>query len=421
MKLALTTFVVCSVLAGGAMADANTDLYLQLKKNGESIPQWLIDLENPRTPADDSRAGGGEDFGTAELIPSLPFSGVGNTTGMAANIDLSCDSSTQRPDAVYLYVPTANMCVNVSLCGSGYDTVLGVFENATQIGCNDDNGPLCSGSRSSLANVNLIAGNAYYFVVDGWSGGGAFVLDVSACPPPPTPPANDNMADATEVVVDGPCATGSTLLATADNMPPLFQHACYSGFYSAASSGASVDTWHWFTSTGGCYNVTLCGGTTWDTALALFEADGTPIASNDDACSLTSTINSYAAGCWLPAGQILVAVDGYSSAKGDYTLCVTSCTASDTDDQPVSFELGKAFPNPFNPSTTINFTMGETAQANLTVYNMNGQAVATLVDGVVSAGAQSVVFDASELTSGVYFYTLNAAGQSMTEKMVLVK
>ncbi|MCA9784178.1 MAG: T9SS type A sorting domain-containing protein, partial [Candidatus Cloacimonetes bacterium] len=59
--------------------------------------------------------------------------------------------------------------------------------------------------------------------------------------------------------------------------------------------------------------------------------------------------------------------------------------------------------------------------ANLTVYNMAGQAVATLVNGVVSAGAQSVVFDASELTSGVYFYTLNVAGQSMTEKMVLVK
>ncbi|MCB1048797.1 MAG: T9SS type A sorting domain-containing protein, partial [Calditrichaeota bacterium] len=59
--------------------------------------------------------------------------------------------------------------------------------------------------------------------------------------------------------------------------------------------------------------------------------------------------------------------------------------------------------------------------ANLTVYNMAGQAVATLVNGVVSAGARSVVFDASELTSGVYFYTLNVAGRSMTEKMVLVK
>ena len=307
-----------------------------------------------------------------------------------------------------------------------FDTDLRIFDDCSDPAQNfyrDGLGSCGWATYLTCEDYTFVSGQSYLIVISGFNTSeyGLFELIVGEpCPAPPAPPVNDNLADALEILVDGDCLSGSTLLASNDNLPPLYQHACYSGYYSSTSTGSAVDVWYWFESTGGCYTVSLCGSG-YDTVLALYDGNGTPIATDDDECGLQSEITSYAAGCWLPAGPILVAVDGYGSSKGDFTLCVSSCTPSDTQDMPVAFELGKAFPNPFNPSTTINFVMGQTARANLTVYNMAGQAVATLVNGVVSAGAQSVVFDASELTSGVYFYTLNVAGRSMTEKMVLVK
>ena len=97
------------------------------------------------------------------------------------------------------------------------------------------------------------------------------------------------------------------------------------------------------------------------------------------------------------------------------------CIPVSANDMPVDFTLGQNYPNPFNPTTTIDFTVSETSSVNLTVSNLAGQTVATLVNGMVESGAHSVVFDASGLTTGVYFYSLETAGHSVTKKMVLVK
>ncbi len=88
---------------------------------------------------------------------------------------------------------------------------------------------------------------------------------------------------------------------------------------------------------------------------------------------------------------------------------------------PVSFELGQNFPNPFNPTTEISFSLENNAQATLSVFNLTGQKVATLVDGNLAAGSHQVTFDASGLSSGLYFYTLSANGISETRKMLLSK
>ncbi len=85
------------------------------------------------------------------------------------------------------------------------------------------------------------------------------------------------------------------------------------------------------------------------------------------------------------------------------------------------FTLGQNYPNPFNPATTIDFTVPEAGLTSLKVYNLNGEVVATLVNGMMERGEQSVTFDASNLSSGVYFYTLETAGLSSTKKMVLAK
>lgn len=90
-------------------------------------------------------------------------------------------------------------------------------------------------------------------------------------------------------------------------------------------------------------------------------------------------------------------------------------------EKPTAFRLEEAVPNPFNPSTEIVFEMAETAPARLSVSNLMGQEVAVLVDGLTARGEQRVRFNAGQLPAGIYFYTLQAAGESQTRKMALVK
>lgn len=97
------------------------------------------------------------------------------------------------------------------------------------------------------------------------------------------------------------------------------------------------------------------------------------------------------------------------------------CPEVNAGEQAASFELAQNFPNPFNPTTSINFTLPEAGEASLKVYDMNGREVATLVNGMTERGAHTVTFDASGLSTGVYFYTLKAGELTSTQKMVLVK
>ena len=89
---------------------------------------------------------------------------------------------------------------------------------------------------------------------------------------------------------------------------------------------------------------------------------------------------------------------------------------------PKSLHLGEAYPNPFNPSTNIDYSIPQNGRVALQVYNISGQRVATLVEGTVSAGKHTVVWDARNMPSGMYFYTLRAAnGYQVTKKVLLLK
>lgn len=92
---------------------------------------------------------------------------------------------------------------------------------------------------------------------------------------------------------------------------------------------------------------------------------------------------------------------------------------------PNGFALSQNYPNPFNPSTTIRYSLEKAGMVSLKVYNVIGQEVATLVNGLQQAGSYSVPFNTKEgktsLASGVYFYRLDAGSFISIKKMILMK
>ncbi len=97
-------------------------------------------------------------------------------------------------------------------------------------------------------------------------------------------------------------------------------------------------------------------------------------------------------------------------------------------DQPLSYSLGQNYPNPFNPSTTIEFELPTDSKVVLKIYNLLGQIVATLTEGVQPSGHEIVEWNASSFPSGTYFYRLEATSVTnptetftSVRKMVLIK
>ena len=91
------------------------------------------------------------------------------------------------------------------------------------------------------------------------------------------------------------------------------------------------------------------------------------------------------------------------------------------DNVPETFDLQGNYPNPFNPSTEIRFTLANSSKVNLEVFNVKGQRVAHLIDENMSSGKHQISFDASTLPSGIYMYRLQAGEKSEVKKMMLIK
>jgi hypothetical protein len=88
---------------------------------------------------------------------------------------------------------------------------------------------------------------------------------------------------------------------------------------------------------------------------------------------------------------------------------------------PNYYSLAQNFPNPFNPETTIKFAIPQTEKVKIVIFDILGREVTTLVNELRNAGTYSVKFDASSLSSGVYFYSIQTPNFTETKKMLLVK
>jgi hypothetical protein len=104
-----------------------------------------------------------------------------------------------------------------------------------------------------------------------------------------------------------------------------------------------------------------------------------------------------------------------------FVITVSPLTGVDEQPAPAHFALAQNYPNPFNPSTMIEYSVPRTGNVTLTVFDLSGREVKTLIRGTQESGLHRVTFDGTGLASGVYLYRLSTESQTAIRKFVLLK
>jgi hypothetical protein len=147
------------------------------------------------------------------------------------------------------------------------------------------------------------------------------------------------------------------------------------------------------------------------------DMDRRPITyyNRDFDASYATTSDAYTgAKGGFPAGDL----NWFPARKQDW---ITATSVDDADVMPTAYALEQNYPNPFNPTTTIRFQVAQTDFIEVAVYNLLGQRVAVLASGNHAPGSYTVNFDAGQLGSGIYLYTLETSMGTMSRRMTLIK
>ena len=199
-----------------------------------------------------------------------------------------------------------------------------------------------------------------------------------------------------------------------------------SGFkYVALNTNGSI-TWNVNPDSSGNYLLQVFYQAPNGTQTAQIQADGQTVVSDFELTSQAgdSTEHNLMSGKFaLNAGPHVITLSG-SKVNVDYIQLIQEIVMTGVSSHeflPQKYALEQNYPNPFNPTTHINFSLAKASKAKLIIYNVLGQKVATLVDNYINAGSHTVRFNAQELSSGVYFYTLEAGKVKLTRKMLLLK
>jgi hypothetical protein len=198
--------------------------------------------------------------------------------------------------------------------------------------------------------------------------------------------------------------------------PVAQRYATFSGWYSfTAVGGDSLFGWLVMYKSSSPIGYSFFNNKTTRTSYTQFNANIGYFASGvPDSCAMYFGITGST------ANKDTIHV-GSTFNLDDLSLSGTATGIAEQPSLPLSYALSQNFPNPFNPSTLIQYQLPGTGPVRMTVYDILGREVATLVDGVQQQGTHEARFEAGGLSSGVYFYRLQAAGFVQQRKMVLQK
>ncbi|MBD3232801.1 MAG: T9SS type A sorting domain-containing protein [candidate division Zixibacteria bacterium] len=382
---------------------AGSTYYIVIDGKGGDYGSYSIRIEMSPEPC-------GDIIEDPFVIAQLPFADFGNTCEFMNNYDEQCPfGGTLAQDVVYAYSTTYDMTAVISLCsGSDYDTKVYVYENLYTPGnyyaCNDDH---CSTPNypdpyvSKLENIFLTGGNTYFIVVDGYGEEcGNYTLDIFemlCCDV-------DMIPDDDPVIVPPGGSFGLTGYIGNPTPDPII-----------------TDVWGGVLYQGNFYrqfafnNISLDPGESMTAHTTQNVPNWAPAGSYDyiaycgdrpdtkcDSASFPFTVT----GARLANGATEWSIEG--GFFGEELI-------------PTEFALDNAYPNPFNATATISYRLPVASSVNLDIYNVLGQRVTTLVNGNVEAGYHSVNWDASNYSSGVYFYKLKIGDKVITKRMTLLK
>ena len=190
----------------------------------------------------------------------------------------------------------------------------------------------------------------------------------------------------------------------------------YVGFPTELSSVLFVDSLKGWITGGRSIFRTSNGGISWDLQITLPGHPGySEVASSIDFVDNEKgwvVGGIFSGGDWLSGIILHTENGGISGIENDFLK---------NNNTPARYILAQNYPNPFNPNTVISWQLAVSSPVKITVYNITGQEVATLVNERKPAGIHSVEWDAANFASGVYLYRLEAGDFVETRKMVVMK
>jgi hypothetical protein len=400
----------------------------------------------------------GEDFGTAAAITdALPVAYSGTTVGYIADYAPSCMYSP-GPDVVYSYTPSADEIVTVTLCGSGFDTGLSIFDAAfTEIGCDDD---YC-GLQSGIENVSLTGGSTYYFVIDGYYGAsGAYVFNLSAQGATTLIECNDDFCGLqSQISLD--VTTGHQYLievggfgtATGDGFltisPPPANDNCGDVTpvqllpdtplqFTGNNTGATVDcpaggypeVWEAIT-TSECMSITIdyCGTDPYFNNVYIVITDQCPcgpfiFANNWDNVSCADGLNWTVRFTGVPAGTYWLPVLAATGAMGPYVMNVTgtACPPPPANDNCADAEqIGEVDAMPFTTAYATPDNRGDCISSNdiwyLYTATVNGPMAISLCGS--SYDTKLAVYDGPDCPAGAPTPVPYQAGENIASAVAI--
>lgn len=288
-----------------------------------------------------------------------------------------------------------------------------------------------------------VKGNIAY-VADGYAG--LFLIDVSDVTNPTVISSYSNNYSASGIVVRGDVAymtDHTTLLQTinvADPFNPLHLDSYLGQGYARRgialySHYAIVSAWaygiHIIDITDPASIVPVAVRPTPGNCFSVYCAYDKAFVTNYEAgiqvYDIGDPMNPSLIGYYQTPGNArgIMADEDYIYVADEVSLQILRLTTTSTDESdrelPLEFRISRNYPNPFNASTTIEFELAAPTHIDLSIYNINGQKIENLIQGSRDAGKHNVVWNAHNVSSGIYFARLEANGISKSIKMQLLK